>query len=523
MKYYDYLLKSPFLLAVVALITWCFIGVDIYRQIPIFCIIGLFITFKNKEIMTQGFKLQFAIYFAVLFAIRNFIVLYLGMHDPWGSIGIITSLPFIAIALPAQAIIALVGAYLSLLVANRVFYLLVKIAESKNWTRYISRPFIYLVERPKYIAIGLISILLLQFTYASIFYEKGRFELAGKSNRYNGEVSDIVPLPSNNAFVMTDKQYSIYDGTKRQFLSGGVFKQLYSKGTNTPQGIMLDNKKILILGEALTPQKKSIPIAIKTYAEIYDPLINSTVLTTENPTPDFTFASTKLLDGRVLIAGGSRGSNKIEIYTPKTSTFIHAGKLKEGRWCHSLAVLKNGNVLIIGGYANIAEIYDPKSMKIIKTFPYKTNAWGNATKTIPLEDGRVFIVYKGKQPNPKYGNMPISYTSIYNPETNTIQELELKYNNQKIDDFDATLLKNGKILITGGKVIRGRRAGYLVLNTAEVFDPKSNKFIPVQSKMKIPRYNHKTITLENGNVIIMGGVNNKQFNIEDIEMFTPAK
>ncbi len=81
----------------------------------------------------------------------------------------------------------------------------------------------------------------------------------------------------------------------------------------------------------------------------------------------------------------------------------------------------------------------------------KLISWGFSTKTIVLNDGRVFIRYKGKQPNSKYGNIPINYISIYNPDTNTIQELELKYNNQNIDDFDATLLKNGQILINWWK------------------------------------------------------------------------
>lgn len=523
MRSYDYLLKTPFLLALLALIIWCFIGIDIYRQIPIFIIIGIFYTFKNKAIMSQGFKLKFALYFTILFALRNIIVLYQGMHDPWGSVGIITSLPFIAIALPAQVLIAFVSSYISLLITNRICLLLVKISELKSWIRYATKPFIFLAEQPKYILISLSILFLFQFTYKLIYYEKGKFEFAGELDNYDRYIKNLIAFNNNNVFIIKPKQYSIYDDSQKRFISGGFFKQVYSGSPDSPKGIMLDNKKILILGQVLTPKKKSTSSKVKTYAEFYDTTTNSTTLSNEIPSLNYSFAATKLLDGRILIVGGAGMSNKIEIYNPQTNKFIPAGNLKEGRWGHALAVLKNGNVLIIGGYANIAEIYDPQSLKIIKTFPYKTNSWGSSTKAITLNDGRVFIAYKGKQPNPELGNTPISYTSIYNPKNNTIQELRLKYNNQNIDDFDATLLKNGKILITGGKVPRGKRRGYLVLNTAEVFDPQTNKFIPLLNKMKVPRYSHKTATLENGHVLIIGGVNNKQFGIKENELFIPLK
>lgn len=531
MKYYDYLLKSPLLLAIVALIIWCFIGIDLYRQIPIFCIIGLFFTFKNKEIMTQRFKLEFALYFAGLFALRNLIVLFWGMHDPWGAVSIITSLPFIIIAIPVQVLIALIGAYLSLLISNRVSLLLVKISELKNPAKYLTKPFVFLVEQPKYLIALLLLIGSLQFTYASIFYEKGKFVSMGIDKNSPMIYSNKSLMKNGNYFILDNKlnyprtNFYIYNPKLKTILYKGEFKTFFKD----PQYIELNDGKILIIGDDskkyknLRKPKIEKDVLLQEYGEIYDPKNNTITLTQKNLFPNFVFAMTLLSDGKVLIAGGAGNSKKAEIYDPKTNKFYETGELNNGRFGHSLVLLKNDKVLVIGGMARYAEIYDPKKQKFEILTEFRTNSWGQPAKTILLNDGRVFIVYKGPQTNTEFGNIPISYVAIYDPTTNIIQKLDLKYNNQNIDDFDATLLKNGKVLITGGKIPRGKRLGYLVLDTAKIFNPETNKFIPVMSKMKVPRYSHRTIALPNGDILIIGGVNNKQFGIKEDELFIPSK
>lgn len=540
MKYYDYLLKSPLLLAVIALISWCFIGVDIYRQIPIFCIIGLFFTFKNKEIMTQGFKLEFALYFAGLFALRNLIVLFWGMHDPWGAASIITSLPFIIIALPAQALIAFIGAYLSLLVSNRIFYMFIKIAEFKNWTRYIARPFIFLVEQPKYIVIGLISILFIHFTYTSFFYEKGNFKKVGILDKNSTDISNIIPLSNGNVFLLcASKQYNIYDIKTKKITFGGFLKQRYM-GIHNPKALMLDNGKILIIGELTRPKGETYATPHVTYGELYDPKTDKIELTVQNPLPTFSFSMTKLLDGRVLITGGAGNSKKVQIYNPQTNKFSQAGDLKQGRYGHSTIVLRNGNVLIIGGSTDTGEVYDTKQLKVIHTFPFKTYSWGKEGKMISLDDGRILIYckknYSSKELSGDGSKMtslnskthkydtayPGSYLGIYDPTTQKIQDLKLDSKN-KIQDFDIAKLKDGRILITGGKIGRGKRRGYSVLNAAEIFDPKTNKITPLKNKMNAPRYDHDSVTLANGDILILSGVSNKQFRVKEIELFSTPK
>ena len=74
--------------------------------------------------------------------------------------------------------------------------------------------------------------------------------------------------------------------------------------------------------------------------------------------------ATRLLDGRVLIAGGSTGwggnpLNSAEIYDPATRTFTLTGTMQYARTLHAATLLPDGKVLITGGYSATAEIYNP--------------------------------------------------------------------------------------------------------------------------------------------------------------------
>ena len=76
-------------------------------------------------------------------------------------------------------------------------------------------------------------------------------------------------------------------------------------------------------------------------------------------------ASTALLDGRVLITGGSRPEST-ELYDHRTKSFVVGPRMLKPRCGHSSSLLEDGRVLIVGGlthieYHQMAEIYDPKT------------------------------------------------------------------------------------------------------------------------------------------------------------------
>jgi hypothetical protein len=69
----------------------------------------------------------------------------------------------------------------------------------------------------------------------------------------------------------------------------------------------------------------------------------------------------------------------------------------------------------------------------------------------------------------------------------------------------ATLLNNGKVLITGGS--NTSPAGINGLDSAELYDPVSQTFTPTQGTMTTPRTGHTATLLADGTVLVAGGNN----------------
>ena len=141
--------------------------------------------------------------------------------------------------------------------------------------------------------------------------------------------------------------------------------------------------------------------------------------------------ATMLQDGKVLIAGGADASDatvsSAEIYDPVKQTFTPAGNMTAPRAGHTATLLADGRVLIVGGEqtppglngivpGQNAELYDPPT--------------GNFTPT-----GSLLMGWQG---------------------------------------FNATLLANGKVLITGGAA-GFTDAGY-IMGDAEIYDPATGAF-----------------------------------------------
>ena len=69
----------------------------------------------------------------------------------------------------------------------------------------------------------------------------------------------------------------------------------------------------------------------------------------------------KLLDGRVLIAGGLLEEGAV-LFDPVPMTVVPTGNMNYRRFGHRLTLLNDGSVLVTGGVStSAAEIYDPAS------------------------------------------------------------------------------------------------------------------------------------------------------------------
>ena len=80
----------------------------------------------------------------------------------------------------------------------------------------------------------------------------------------------------------------------------------------------------------------------------------------------------------------------------------------------------------------------------------------------------------------------------------------------------ATLLPNGKVLVTGGMERNG-----VSFASAELYDPATGEFTPTGS-MTTKRVGHRAVLLHNGKVLIMGGSNHEDGSLATAELYDPA-
>ena len=112
--------------------------------------------------------------------------------------------------------------------------------------------------------------------------------------------------------------------------------------------------------------------------------------------------SNLLPGGKVLIAGGFAGSGSennpyrsTELYDPRTRSFQPTGNMTIGRAGHTATLLKNGKVLIAGGWTGrydarrAAELYDPAIGMFTPTGNMVIERADNTAALLP--DGRVLI------------------------------------------------------------------------------------------------------------------------------------
>lgn len=221
----------------------------------------------------------------------------------------------------------------------------------------------------------------------------------------------------------------------------------------------------------------------------------------------FNHTATLLNDGKVLIAGGreKQGTvlNTAELYDPATGQFTSTGQLSARRVGHTATLLPDGKVLIAGGsdseffYGALssAELYDPRTGTFSPTGEMSVKRL--AHKATLLTNGKVLIT--GGQ-GEGWANHDLA--EIYDPDKGTFTFAARM--TEKRADHAATRLADGRVLITGGS--DARYGPIQVSATAEIYDPLKNSFTAT-GEMSVVRFKHSAELLPDGKVIVIGGSN----------------
>ena len=276
---------------------------------------------------------------------------------------------------------------------------------------------------------------------------------------------------------------------------------------------MLPNGQALIVGgvgESGKPLKS---------AEIYNLSNNSfTALTAGLPTAVSGMTATVLNDNTVLFAGGLNSAGNpvsaAELYDPTQNAFIKLPAMTKARAHHTATLLLNGSVLIAGGtnaagpLANL-EIFNPTSGTFTAAAKLKY-ARQDHTATL-LYDGTVLIAGGSN------ASGPLASAELYDPVSGKVTEVGSLNEARTLATASLLLDIGGTVLIEGGQDATG-----VDLDTAEAYDPATASFTTLNAQMITPRSGHVGLTLPyNGKVLIAGGTSNGQ-PVADNELYDPV-
>jgi hypothetical protein len=206
------------------------------------------------------------------------------------------------------------------------------------------------------------------------------------------------------------------------------------------------------------------------------------------------FTATTLLDGRVLVVGGTdisglTTSMDAELYDPAMGTFTETGQPLNATWLHTATRLEDGRVLIIGGDAPdlgagaATQLYDPATGRFTRGPSMPPDA--SPEIALLLTDGRVLVVGQRVPPDRSVGADDVA--ELYDPASGTFSPIGASVS--RTETVVGTVLADGRVCLAGGGII-------------QMYDPATGKFSRAGTLAFTATRPQAAIALGDGRVLI---------------------
>ena len=273
-----------------------------------------------------------------------------------------------------------------------------------------------------------------------------------------------------------------------------------------------------------------------THSAVFNPEDNSFLTTDSNFHDMFCAGISTLENGTIVASGGNPDDSRTSMFDPDSLAWSPLTDMNDRRWYGTNLTLPNNQVFstFAKSSGNRSEIFDPETnnwnrtpnadMQILVNEQNAINAAANPTGALNMEWwAHMAITPQGKV----FQGGPTPTFHLFDPVSGAANEVlgELAGNRARMYG-NAVTYDVGKILLVGGADRRQTQP----TSTANVYSVDLNGPVPVvtqQAPMNYPRALSNTVTLPNGEVLVVGGntvakIFNDSGSVLPAEIYNPA-